>query len=66
MDSAQLFISLFISVIGTAYFVYGKKQKEPGFLLAGFILMFFGYFVDSILLTALIFAVLCGAPFYFR
>ena len=54
MDSAQLFISLFISVIGSAYFVYGKKQKAPSFLFAGLILMFFGYFVDSLWLTLLI------------
>ena len=66
MDSAQLFISLFISVIGTAYFVYGKKQKAPSFLFAGLVLMFFGYFVDSLWLTLLISAVLCAAPFYFR
>jgi len=66
MDTTQLFVSLFISVIGTAYFVYGKKQREPGFLLAGFILMFFGYFVDALWLTALIFVTVCAAPFYFR
>ena len=66
MDTTQLFVSLFISVIGTAYFVYGKKQKAPAFLVAGFVLMFFGYFVDSLWLTLLISAVLCGAPFYWR
>jgi hypothetical protein len=66
MDSTQLFLSLFISVIGTAYFVYGKKQTSVPFLVSGVLLMFFGYFVDSFWLTALIFAALTAAPFYFR
>lgn len=66
MDEYQLFLSLFISVIGAAYFVYGKKQLRPSFLFSGVLLMFFGYFVDSFWLTALIFAALTAAPFYFR
>ena len=66
MESTQLFLALFTSVVGMAYTVYGKKQAQPAFLISGVILMFIGYFVYSVWLTILIFAVLGAGPFYFR
>jgi hypothetical protein len=66
MESAQLFLSLFMSVMGAAYFVYGKKRPAPSFLVAGILMSFFGYFVESFWTTLLISAILSGAPFVLR
>ena len=66
MDSANLFLALFMSVMGAAYFVYGKKRPAPSFMVAGILMSFFGYFTDSLWLTMLISAILCVAPFFIR
>ena len=66
MEPTQLFLALFTSVLGMAYAVYGKKQTQPAFLISGLILMFIGYFIDSVWLTILIFVVLAVGPFFFR
>ena len=66
MEGTQLFLALFTSVLGMAYTVYGKKQSQPAFFISGLILMFIGYFVDSVWLTLAIFIVLAAVPFWFR
>ncbi|MCC6483849.1 MAG: hypothetical protein IT209_03290 [Armatimonadetes bacterium] len=65
LDIGHLYVSLLISLVGYGYFMYGKKQARTPFLLAGAALMSFGYFVPSIALSALVAAVLAGAPFFF-
>jgi hypothetical protein len=66
MDSAQLFLSLFMSVVGAAYMLYGKKKPSIPFFVAGLILSFAGYFVESFWWTLAGFAGLCAAPFFVR
>ena len=66
MESAELFLALFMSVMGTAYFVYGKKKPAPSFLVSGIIMSCFGYFVDSFWMGLLIAVILSVAPFFLR
>jgi hypothetical protein len=35
MDPASLFVGLLVSLVGTAYMVYGRKQGHPIALLCG-------------------------------
>jgi hypothetical protein len=64
MEPSQLFLSLFMSVVGTAYFVYGKKKPSMPFLGCGVVLMFFGYFVDNFWITTMFFALFTAVPFF--
>jgi hypothetical protein len=41
------FASLFYGLIGSAYLVYGKRQGETWFIFAGFMLLFFPYFITN-------------------
>lgn len=66
MDSGNLFLSLFVSTVGFGYFIYGRKQAQYAFMLAGAVLMFYGYFVESFWLSAGIGALLMAAPFFVR
>ena len=61
-----LFIGLITGVIGTAYFVYGKKQSRPVPLVAGMALMVYPYFIDSLVISIAIGVVLMALPFIFR
>ncbi len=65
-DMGHLYASLVVSLIGYGYFMYGRKQSQTPFLIAGAALMGFGYFVPSLLVTALIASALAAAPFFFR
>lgn len=66
MESEQLFLSLFMSVVGASYFIYGKKRPSMPFLVCGVILSFAGYFVDSFWITLAVFVGLSAAPFFIR
>jgi hypothetical protein len=66
MDSAQLFLSLFMSDVGAADMVYGKKKPSIPFFVAGLVLSFAGYFVESFWLTLAGFVALSAAPFFIR
>lgn len=55
-------LSLLFSAIGSGYVVYGRKQYEPWFLIAGVALAVYPYFVSSIVLMLIIGAVLAVAP----
>jgi hypothetical protein len=63
MDFTQLLVTGFFSLIGCAYFVYGKKQAEGYFLAAGALLMAYPYFVSGALFSAALGLVLAAAPF---
>lgn len=47
--AGQLFLSLFVSVVGFAVFRYGRKQERVPHLVGGVALMVFPYFVTSVL-----------------
>jgi hypothetical protein len=57
-----LFFGLLFGAIGTAYILYGKRQFETGYLIAGFALVLYPYFVSSALLTVLVGVVLILLP----
>jgi hypothetical protein len=59
---ATLLIIVFASVLGMAYFVYGKKASRASFLLAGAALCVYPYLVDSLWAVALIGIALAAAP----
>ena len=48
----MLFADILLGSIGTAYFIYGKKQGRPPHLIAGVIFTVYPYFAES--LTALV------------
>ncbi len=50
----ELFLSLFIGLVGSAYILYGRRQYEPWFIACGFALVAYPYFVSSTLLTVII------------
>ncbi|MDQ6800023.1 MAG: hypothetical protein M3041_04215 [Acidobacteriota bacterium] len=57
-----LFIGLLFGAIGTVYFMYGKRIHEPMFLIVGFALAIYPYFVSNIVLVFLIGAILAAIP----
>jgi hypothetical protein len=56
-------LSLLLGLVGSGYFLYGKKQSDIWFMLAGGLLVFFPYLVSSIGPMLLIGAALAAAPF---
>lgn len=58
-----LVASVFLGIIGSAYFLYGKKAHNPVALIAGVLLCVFPYFLDSFFWTLVIGAALIAAPF---
>ena len=57
-----LLLGLVFGVIGSAYIVYGKRQYEPWFLVIGFALIIYPYFISSALLTILVGVILVLLP----
>lgn len=66
VDAGGLFLSLLISTVGLAYFVYGRRRPSYPFMLTGAVMMVFSYFMDSLWLSLLIWAVLAAVPFFIR
>ncbi len=48
LDPGWLLASLLISCVGLALFLYGKKQQRWPQLVAGLVLIGYGYFVSSV------------------
>jgi len=61
-----LLFGVLFGAIGSGYLLYAKKQYDGLFAITGFALMIFPYFFDSALVTFLIGALLCAAPFAIR
>ena len=58
-----LVASVFLGIVGSGYFMYGKKAHNPVPLVSGVLLCVFPYFIDSFLWTLVIGAALMAAPF---
>ena len=58
-----LIASIFLGIIGSGYFMYGKKAHNPVPLVSGVLLCVFPYFIDSFLWTMVIGVALLAAPF---
>lgn len=63
---SYLMLNLFFSLAGACYFMYGKRQTELWFMLAGAFLMVFPYVVSETLPMLLVGAALMAAPFAVR
>lgn len=61
-----LFLNLFFSLVGMGYFMFGKRQTELWFMIAGVGLMIFTYLFSGILLLLTIGAALMALPFVIR
>ena len=57
-----LYISILISSIGFGYFIYGKKQSDFYFLIAGLILIVYPYFTKGVFII-IVGVLLLLAPF---
>ena len=62
-DGLTLMIYILTGVGGMAYFVYGKKQQNFAFLVAGVLLCIYPYMVSGLALLILVGATLLAAPF---
>lgn len=58
-----LIASIFLGIIGSGYFMYGKKAHRPVPLVSGVLLCVFPYFIDSFLWTMVVGVALLAAPF---
>ena len=61
-----IWVGLVTGVIGTGYFVYGKKQSSTVPLFAGILLMVYPYFIESLLVSICIGVGLIIAPFIIK
>lgn len=57
---ASLTSGLLIGLLGTALFIYGKKQERPLVLVTGIFLCVFPMFVASVLVQWLLTGACCG------
>jgi len=60
---STLFIGIFAGIIGTAYFVYGRKTTKPVPMLAGALLCIYPYFSDNWIWLCAVGLLLVAAPF---
>ena len=60
LDVNNLLLGAFISLIGLALFMYGRKEMRIPHIVAGLVLMVYPYFVGSLVLELVIAAVAIG------
>ena len=58
----DLFLSLIFGAVGTVYVFYGRREQDVLFLVTGFILIVYPYFVSGILLITAIGLVIAAVP----
>ena len=63
MDPGALFLGLAVSLVGSGYILYGRRQSEPWFIACGFALVVYPYFTSSTLATLLVGVLLAAVPF---
>jgi quinol-cytochrome oxidoreductase complex cytochrome b subunit len=66
MDPSKLFVEFLFGMVGTGYFIYGKKAGKMLFLGCGLALGLFPYFVENWIALLLVGAGLVGLPFLIR
>jgi len=64
--ASALFLSLIISTVGVAYFVYGKKEADAAFMLCGLVLCIYPYFFQGLEIQIVAGAILMYLPFAIR
>ncbi len=58
-----LVLNIIFSAIGSAYLLYGRRQYDVPFLVAGFVLCIYPWFVSNTTITAIIGVIVTAAPF---
>jgi hypothetical protein len=66
MDPSKLFVEFLFGMVGTGYFIYGKKAGKMLFLGCGLALGLFPYFVENWIGLLLVGAALIGVPFLIK
>jgi hypothetical protein len=66
MDPLKLFIEFLFGMVGTGYFMYGKKSGNMIALCCGLGLGIFPYFVDRMVFILLVGVVLVAVPFVLK
>ena len=56
------FLSMIFGAIGSGYFIYGKKQQNVPFLIAGVALCLYPYFFSSVLAIVALGCVIAAIP----
>ncbi|HSP32744.1 MAG TPA: hypothetical protein VLU46_00335 [Thermoanaerobaculia bacterium] len=59
----SLALDILFGAIGGGYLIYGKRQYDVPFLVSGFILCIYPYFVSNAWMCALIGVVVTASPF---
>ena len=65
-STTNIIIGIITGAFGLAYFVYGKKQEEYVFLIAGLALMIYPYLFSNLALLIVIGLALVALPFLVR
>ena len=60
---SSLFVGVITGVVGTAYFMYGKRASKPVAMIAGGLLCVYPYVSDSLWWLVGVGALLAVAPF---
>jgi hypothetical protein len=63
VSGVAFILDLLFGAIGSGYLVYAKRQHSATFVIAGALLVIFPYFIDSVIGTLIIGAVIAAAPF---
>ena len=58
----SLLFGLLFSAIGGIYMVYGKRQHDPTFLVTGFVLAVYPYFVSNTILMIIVGVLVTSIP----
>lgn len=58
----DLLLGLFFGAVGTAFFLYGKRQHEPVYYLAGAFLLIYPWFVSNLVLVLLLGIIATALP----
>ncbi len=66
MGASAMLVSMVFSTVGFGYFIYGKRQSEGWFMLAGAVLCIYPYMISGPVLMFLIGVVLMAVPFFAR
>lgn len=64
MDANTIMLSILFGAIGTGMFMYGRKQVDLRFVIAGVVLMIFPYFTPGVLSETIVGAIVTACPFF--
>ena len=64
LTPGSLFIGLVAGLLGSAYFMYGKRRSRINLMVAGGLLLVYPYFVDRLIWQVLLGAAIAAAPFF--